>query len=79
MTDTPTSESDSAAETAEPRRSEFESLDDERPLSLVGEFWLFLREEQKWWLAPIIAVLLLVGAAIALHATGAAPFIYALF
>lgn len=79
MTETPASEFDTAAETPPRQRSEFESLDEEQPLSLIGEFWLFLREEQKWWLAPIIGVLLLVGAAIALHATGAAPFIYALF
>ncbi len=38
-----------------------------------------LRENKKWWLIPIIAVLLLIGAVIILGATHAAPFIYTLF
>ena len=36
-------------------------------------------EEKKWWLTPIVLVLLLAGAAIFLSGTGAAPFIYTLF
>jgi hypothetical protein len=32
---------------------------------LAGEFWDFLRERKKWGLAPIIVVMMLVGAAVA--------------
>ncbi len=59
--------------------SEFEQAGDEQPMSLLAEFWLFIREEKKWWLTPIILVLLLAGVAIFLTSTGAAPFIYTLF
>ena len=46
---------------------------------ILGEFWLFLRDNKKWWLTPIIVVLLLVALLIVLGGTGAAPFIYTLF
>ena len=28
---------------------------------LIGELWAFMRERKKWWLLPVIAVLLIVG------------------
>jgi len=46
------------------------------PPSLVREFLDFLRHNKKWWLLPIIVVLLLFGVLIFLSGTGAAPFIY---
>jgi hypothetical protein len=46
---------------------------------LVGEFLYFLAHNKKWWLVPIILVLLLVGILVVLGGTGAAPFIYTLF
>ena len=48
-------------------------------LSLLGEFWMFLGVRKKWWLAPIIVLLLLFAALIALGSTAVAPFIYTLF
>jgi len=59
--------------------SEFEQLEQPQSMGLVAEFWLFLCEEKKWWLAPIIFVLLFVGGVALLTTTGAAPFIYTLF
>ena len=47
--------------------------------SLVGEFVQFLGENKKWWLAPIIISVLLLGALVLLGGTAAAPFIYTLF
>ena len=38
-----------------------------------------LRENKKWWLLPIVLVLLLFGVLLMLGATAAAPFIYTLF
>ena len=47
---------------------------------VVGELWEFMRENKKYWLAPIVVVLLLVGALL-LVAKGSAiaPFIYTIF
>jgi hypothetical protein len=48
-------------------------------IGIMREFWDFARTNKKWWLMPVIMVLLLFGALMFLSATGAAPFIYALF
>ena len=48
-------------------------------LYLVAEFWDFLKVRKKWWLIPIILMLLLTGTLIALGQTAVAPFIYTLF
>ena len=49
-------------------------------LSILKEFWDFLKVRKKWWLAPIIIVLVLLGALIVLTESSAvAPFIYTLF
>ena len=52
---------------------------DAKAPGLLVEFWDFLRHNKKWWLTPIILVLLFLGAVIVLSGTGAAPFIYTLF
>ena len=50
-----------------------------RTTPLLFEILGLLARHKKWWLAPIILVLLLLGLLIALCASGAAPFIYTLF
>jgi len=46
---------------------------------LIGEFWDFLRVRKKWWLLPIILLLILVGILIIFSQSSAlSPFIYAL-
>jgi Family of unknown function (DUF5989) len=47
--------------------------------NVVGEFWFFLRQTNKWWLVPIVLILVLFGAFMLLSTTAAAPFIYTLF
>ncbi len=48
--------------------------------SLLKEFFLFIREEKKWWLGPLITVLLLVGALVLFASSSPlAPFLYPLF
>ncbi len=66
-------------ETPREAQSEFEQLKNEQQLGLIAEFWLFIKEEKKWWLTPIVVVLLAVGVLVMLTSTGAAPFIYTLF
>ena len=46
---------------------------------LVRELVDFLTHNKKWWLTPIILVLLLLGVLIALGGSAAAPFIYTIF
>ena len=45
----------------------------------VGEFCDFMMHNKKWWLFPIILVLLVLGIVVVLGGTGIAPFIYTLF
>lgn len=46
---------------------------------LIAEFWGFLRHNKKWWMLPMIAVILVMGALVILGGTPLAPFIYTLF
>ena len=46
---------------------------------LVSEFVGLLKANKKWWLAPIIISILLLGLLVVLGGTAAAPFIYTLF
>lgn len=49
-------------------------------LSIMREFWEFMKVRKKWWLAPIIIILVLLGALIVLtEGSALAPFIYTLF
>lgn len=48
--------------------------------SLISELWKYLRVRKKWWLLPIIVVLLLVGSLIVFaQGSALAPFIYTVF
>ena len=60
-------------------KSEFEQLEQEEQMSLMREFGLFIVENKKWWLIPIVLVLGLVGLLVFFTNTGAAPFIYTVF
>ncbi len=49
-------------------------------IDLIKDLWDFMRERKKFWLAPIIIVMLLLGALIVLsQGSAVAPFIYTLF
>jgi len=49
-------------------------------MSIIGEFWEFLRYRKKYWLLPIMLMLFLLGALIVLtQGSALAPFIYTLF
>jgi hypothetical protein len=49
-------------------------------MALVGELWAFMKERKKWWLLPVIVVMLIVGTLL-IFAQGSAlaPFIYTIF
>jgi len=49
-------------------------------MEFFKDLWDFMRERKKFWLAPIIIVLLLLGGLILLaEGTAVAPFIYTMF
>ena len=49
-------------------------------VELLKDLWAFMRERKKFWLAPIIFMLLILGALIVLtQGSAIAPFIYTIF
>ena len=49
-------------------------------LALAREFWDFLKHRKKFWLLPLVAMLLALGLLIVFSSnSAAAPFIYSLF
>lgn len=49
-------------------------------LDLIKDLWGFMRERKKFWLGPIVIVMLLLGVLIVLaEGSAIAPFIYTLF
>ncbi|MDH5387053.1 MAG: DUF5989 family protein [Gammaproteobacteria bacterium] len=49
-------------------------------LDLIKDLWAFMKERKKFWLAPIIFMMLLLGALLVLtQGSAIAPFIYTLF
>lgn len=64
----------------EQNRNEFETAAAaEGRQGLLKEFWGFLKQSKKWWLLPIVVLLLVFALLIFLSGTAAAPFIYTLF
>lgn len=70
--------SNSESDDAESQSSFAEQAEGE-DIGFLAEFALFLKENKKWWLVPLIGSLLLIGLVSLLAASGAAPFIYTLF
>ena len=47
--------------------------------SILKELWLFMKSRKKWWLGPVIIILILLSLLIVLaEGSALAPFIYAL-
>lgn len=63
----------------DPKQSEFLRGAQEERASFWSDYTAFLKRTKKWWLLPVILVVLLFGLLVVLSATGAAPFIYTLF
>ena len=61
-------------------QSEFEkAASEDRHEGFLAETWAFMKENKKWWLLPIVAVLILFGVLVLLSGSAVAPFIYTLF
>jgi hypothetical protein len=49
-------------------------------LDLIKDLWGFMRERKKFWLMPVILIMLLLGGLLVLaQGSAVAPFIYTLF
>jgi hypothetical protein len=48
-------------------------------MSFLLELWDYLKSRKKYWMAPVLVIMLLIGALIVLQGTAVAPFIYTLF
>ena len=67
--------------TSDPSRPEGEfarEAEREDP-GLARELWAWLRHNKKWWLAPLLIVLLVVGVLVVVGSTVLGPFLYPLF
>jgi hypothetical protein len=48
-------------------------------VGLLTETWEFIKHNKKWWLLPVVLVLLTLGVLVFLAGSGAGPLIYTLF
>ena len=56
------------------------SSDPDSKYAILAEFWGFLKSRKKWWLGPIVFIMLLMSLLIVLtEGSAVAPFIYTLF
>ncbi|MFO0974065.1 MAG: DUF5989 family protein [Phycisphaerae bacterium] len=60
-------------------QSDFARLGQAERTSFVSDFLYLLKTNRKWWMLPLICLLLAFGVLMILASTGAAPFIYTLF
>ena len=53
---------------------------EENKLAILPEFWEFLKFRKKWWLGPIVFLLLMMSLLIVMtEGSAVAPFVYTLF
>ena len=70
---------DPASDPSKNPESEFAEEAERKAPGLARELFDFLRHNKKWWLAPLLIVLLVVGVLVVLGGTVLGPFIYPLF
>lgn len=61
------------------KSTSFRDAGNAKPASLGRELWEMLWQNKKFWMIPILIILLLFGVVLILSTTSAAPFIYTLF
>ena len=59
--------------------NEFEKASNQKQDNLVTEFLGFLKETRKFWMIPLIIVMLALATLLVLTNSALAPFIYTLF
>ena len=56
-----------------------EAISDSGREGVLSDFWYLLKRTKKWWLVPLLIILVALGAVMLAGGTAAAPFIYTLF
>lgn len=79
MPNTPSQRPGDSKVECEDSQESFETLAEGSDPGILREFVWFLRYNKKWWLTPIIVVLLLLVGLAFVTTSPAAPFIYTLF
>lgn len=64
---------------SEKMTSKEQLLQESRARGFLFELWDFLRTSRKWWMLPILVVMLLFGLVLIAGNSAVAPFIYTLF
>ena len=64
---------------SEKPKTKFTDVEPVREKGVLGEFWGLLMDNKKYWMLPIILLLLVFGVLVILSGSSAAPFIYTLF
>lgn len=59
--------------------NEFVAEGKRKRAGMFGEMLFMVRTTRKWWMMPLIALLILLGLVMLLTSTGAGPLIYTLF
>ena len=67
------------ADTPEQPQNDFQKQVAKGRDGLVKEFTALLMEKKKWWFAPIIGLIVLIGLLVLLGGTATAPFLYTFF
>ena len=60
-------------------KERFEAAGRAKQVGILGEVFQMLRQNKKYWLIPVLLLLLALGALVLLSGTAVAPFIYTLF
>ena len=71
--------SDDATRTPDENGDRLSEIAGRKQRGLLGELFGLLRHTKKWWLTPIILVIVVLGLIVFLSVTPVAPFIYTLF
>lgn len=61
------------------KKTAFEQAGEQENPSLWGDLFRMVKENKKYWMIPLILLVLGLGLLLILGSTGAAPFIYTLF
>jgi|GEM_PF-199458 len=79
VTDAGSKDTEASANATSKPSDDLSDLVEQKSPGIVAEFVDFILHNKRWWLTPIIIVLLLIGILVILGSSSFAPFIYTVF